>query len=67
MSVHVDDAFMEGNQDTLEKIKENIKLNFNIQDSGKVKKFFIVYCERVQDAKCLYEQMTIEKDVRKLL
>ena len=67
MSVHVDDAFTEGKPQTLEKIKENIKPNFNIQDSGKVKKFIRVYYEWGRDAKALYEKMTMEKDVKKLV
>ena len=31
MSVHVNNVFMAGNSETLEKIKELIKLNFNMQ------------------------------------
>ena len=43
MSVHVDDVFMAGNRETLEKIKDNIKPNSNIQDSKKVNKLLRVY------------------------
>ena len=51
MSVHVDDIFMVGRPETLENFKEIIKLKFNIQESGKVKKFIGVYYEWVNDAK----------------
>ena len=51
MSVHVDDIFMVGRPETLENCKEIIKLKFNIQESGKVKKFIGVYYEWVNDAK----------------
>ena len=34
MSVCVDDLFMEGRPETLENIKDIIKLKFNIQESG---------------------------------
>ena len=51
MSVHVDDIFMVGRPETLENFKEIIKLKFNIQASGKVKKFIGVYYEWVNDAK----------------
>ena len=45
MSVHVDNIFMAGKPDTWEKIKEKIKLKFNIKESAKVKKFLGVYYE----------------------
>ena len=67
MSVHVDDIFMEGKPETLEKIKEKIKPNFNIQDSSKVKKFLRVYYEWGRDAKRSYKKMTMEKDVKNLV
>ena len=51
MSVHVYDVFMSGKPETLEKIKEKINLNFNIQDYRKVKKFLRVYYEWGRDAK----------------
>ena len=51
MSVHVDDIFMVGRPETLENCKEIIKLKFNIQESGKVKKFIGVYYEWVNDPK----------------
>ena len=43
ISFHVDGVFMVGKQDKLEKIKEMIKMKFNIQESQKVKKFLRVY------------------------
>ena len=43
MSVHVDDVFMAGSLETMEKIKEMINLNLNIQKFSKVKKFIGVY------------------------
>ena len=43
MSVHVDNVFMEGNPETLDKIKEKIKLYFNIQRSSKLNRFLILY------------------------
>ena len=41
-----------------------INLKFNIQESGKVKKFLGVYYEWVRDTKFLSEKMTMEKDVK---
>ena len=67
MSFHVDDLFMTGNPETLSKIKEMIKQKFNIQESGKVKKFLGMYCEWGRDAKFSYEKMTMEKDVNILV
>ena len=43
MSVHVDDVFMAGSLETMEKIKEMINLNLNIQKFSKVKKLLGVY------------------------
>ena len=45
MPVCVDDVFMTGKPKILEKIKETIKLKFNIQESGNVKNFLRVYYE----------------------
>ena len=42
MSVHVNDIFMEGSTEKLEKIKEMINMKFEIQKSGKLKKFIVV-------------------------
>ena len=53
MSVHLDDLFIAGSPETLESIKELIKLKFNIQESIKVKKFIGVYYEWVHDYKVL--------------
>ena len=36
MSVHVDNVFIDGKPETLNKTKENIKEKFNISESGKV-------------------------------
>ena len=58
---------MEKNRDTLDKIKEKIKINFSIQFSGKVKKFLRMYYEWGRDAKGLYEKTTMEKDIKKLV
>ena len=67
ISVHVDDVFMEGKMETLEKIEEMINLKFNIQESGKLKKFLGVYYGWVCDPKDLYTNMTMEKEVNKLV
>ena len=67
MSVHVDDVFVSGSPEPLEKIQELIKLTFNIQDSGKVKKFLGVYYKLGHCDKGLYAQITMEKDVNKLV
>ena len=67
MSVHVDDAFMAGKRQTLEKIKDNIRPIFNIQYYREVKKFLRVQYEWGRDAKGSYKKMTMEKDVRKLV
>ena len=34
MSVNVNDLFMAGRPEILEKIKETVNINFNIQESG---------------------------------
>ena len=47
MSVHVDDVFMDGNPETLNNTKRNMKEKFNIQDSVKMKNFLRVYYEWV--------------------
>ena len=67
MSVYVYDVFMSGNWYTLEKIKEKIKPNLNIQNYRKVKKFLIVYYEWGRYAKGLHARMTTEKDIKNLL
>ena len=67
MSVHLDDVFVAGSPETLESIKELIKLKFNIQESGKVKKFIGVYYEWVHGYKVLEEKITMKKDVKKLV
>ena len=51
ISVHVNDIFMAGRPETLVNFKENRKLKFNIQESGKVKKLIGVYYEWVNYAK----------------
>ena len=54
MSVHVDYVFMLEKSETLEKTKYKINMEFNIQESGKVKKFLGVYYEWGHDAKGFY-------------
>ena len=44
-----------------------IKLEFNIQESEKLKKFIKVYYEWVHDAKGPYAKITMQKDVKKLV
>ena len=56
VSVHADDVLMTGSPETLEIIKEMIKLKFNIQESGKEKNFLRVYYNYGNDAKGPYEQ-----------
>ena len=51
MSVHVYDIFMTGRKDNFKKLKDLIKLKFNIQQYGKVKKFLEVYYEWGHDKK----------------
>ena len=67
MSVHIDDLLMAVNLDTLKNTKENIQKKFNIQESGKLKNFLIVYYEWVRDAKGVYAKMIMEKDIKKLV
>ena len=67
MSFHVDDIFMARNPKTKKDVKENIKENFNISDSGKVKKFLGFYYKRGHYAKCTYARTTTEKDLKKLV
>ena len=47
MSVHIDDVFMSGRMDTLEKIKKINKLELNIQESRKVKNVLGVFINGV--------------------
>ena len=56
MYVHVYVVFIAGKLETLDKIKELIKLEFNIQDSKKVKKFLRAYYEWVHDEKGPHEK-----------
>ena len=56
MSVHVDNVFMAGKTEALEKIKDIIKLKFNIQESKKVKKLFELYYQWGSDAKRFLRQ-----------
>ena len=58
---------MEKNRDTLDKIKEKIKINFSIQFSGKVKKFLRVFYEWGRDTKGSYAKTTMEKYVENLV
>ena len=44
-----------------------IKLKFNIQEYGKAKKYLGVYYEWGHDAKGLYDKMTMDKDIKKLV
>ena len=67
MSVNVDNVFMEERLETLENIKDRIKLEFNIQESGKLKKFLGAYYAWVHDAKGPYKKVIMEKDVNKLV
>ena len=67
MAVCVDNVFMSGKPETLEKIKDNIKLEFSIQESGKVKKFLRVYYEWGHDVKGSYAKNSMEKNVKKLV
>ena len=67
VSVHADDVLMTGSPETLENIKEMIKLKFNIQESGKEKTFLRVYYNYGNDAKGPYAKITMEKDVNKLV
>ena len=67
MSVHIDDVLMARKPETLEKIKQNIELKFNIQDSGEIKKFIRVYYEWIRDTKGSHAKMTMVKDIKKLV
>ena len=67
LSVHVDYVFMEGRPKTMENIKYMIKLNLNIQESSKLKKFLGVYYEWGHDDKGQHTKITIDKDVKKLV
>ena len=67
VSVYVDNVFMAGRPQTLEKIKEMVNLKPNIQEFGKVKKFLGVDYELGCDAKFPYDKITMEKDVNKFI
>ena len=51
MSVHVGGVFMAESPETLKKLKELIKLKFNIQESLKMNNFLGVYYESGHDEK----------------
>ena len=67
MSINVDCILMTGRLETLENIKEMIKLKFNIEYYWKVKRFLGVYCKWGHDAKGLYTKIIMDKDVNKLV
>ena len=67
VSVHVYNVLMAGKPETLNNIKERIKENFNISESGKVNNFLVVYYEWGRDAKYTYAKITMDKDVKKLI
>ena len=67
MSFHVENLFMAGNMETLNKIKENIKEKFNISESRKVNNFMGFYYEWGHYAKGEYAKMTVNKYVKKLV
>ena len=67
ISIHLHYVCMAGRQDTLENIKEIINLKFNIQESGKVKKFIRVHYKSGHDAKGPYAKMTMDKYIKKWL
>ena len=67
LSFDVEGVSMAGKPDNFEKIEEMINLKFNIQESGKVKKFFGVYYKRGRYAKGAYAKMTMENEVKKLV
>ena len=67
MSIYIDEMFMAGKLENLEKRKELLKLKFNIQESGNVNFFLGVYYERLHDKKGPYYKITMEKDVNKLV
>ena len=67
MSVHVDDLFMTGGLDTLENIKDMIKLDFNIQEYGRVRNFLGVYYDLYHDYKGVYTKISMGKYVNKLV
>ena len=56
---------MAGKPGTLKNTKEKIKERFHISESKKVKKFLRVYYEWGCDAKGMYAQTTMDKDVKK--
>ena len=59
MSVCIDDVFMEVIPESLQNTKYMINLKFNIQESGKVKKFLGVYYKWGHDAKGTYAKITM--------
>ena len=67
MSVHVNDIFMEGSTEKLEKIKEMINTKFEIQKSGKLKKFIVVNYKWCHYDKVPYKKMTMDKDIKILV
>ena len=67
MPFHMYNVFMAGNPETLKNTKEKIKKIFNIQNSGKVKKFLGVYYKSSHDSKGTYAKMTMDKDAKKLV
>ena len=67
MYVHVENVFMAARSETLEKNKYMIKLKFNIQYSGIVKRFLGLYYEWGHDAKGMYAKITVEKYIKILV
>ena len=58
-----DDVVTAGRPDTLENIKEMINLEFNIQESRKMRKFIGVYYEWGHDTKGPSAEINMEKDI----
>ena len=67
MSVHVDDVFMAGKPDILEKLKELIKFNFNIPESVKRENNLGIYYELGHDENDPHTKITMEKEMNKLV
>ena len=67
MTVYIDYVFVAGKTEKLKITKYVMNQRFNIQYSGKVKKFLKVYYELGRETKELYKNWWLEKDVRKLV
>ena len=67
ISVHVDDVYMAGRPDTLENVRELIKLRFNMKEYSKVISFLGVYYEWGHNNRVPCAKFSMDEDFNKLV